>query len=113
MKLSINETDRGFSIGWYDSVDGDFGLMLSDRDEDETDLETIAAVKAISAMKTKPLYDSQVGQWVWDSARQAGAALRVAKEAIKLAQSKKFKPMPPWAVAALAEGWKPPKGWKP
>ncbi len=43
----------------------------------------------------------------WESEKQAIAALRIAKEALK-----QERPMPDWAKTALAAGWKPPKGWK-
>jgi len=43
----------------------------------------------------------------WESKKQAQAALRVAKEALK-----QERPLPDWAQKALEAGWTPPKGWK-
>jgi len=46
----------------------------------------------------------------WESEKEAKAALRIVKAALK---NDGGGPMPDWAKQALAAGWKPPKGWKP
>jgi hypothetical protein len=44
-------------------------------------------------------------------AKKAAAAVRAAFKADAAKQA--GKPLPEWAQKASAEGWKPPRGWKP
>lgn len=54
--------------------------------------------------------DSVYPCFMWDSKKQASAALSACNIALKAIDD--GRPMPEWAVKALEEGWKPPKGWK-
>ncbi len=107
-RLTLLETNRGYEIGWFDPSDGEFGLMLSGREV--KDPESNAAIQAIKLLDTDaPQVCRITGSWLWESKPKAQIALRVAKAAIAALQSN----MPDWAAKAVAEGWKPPKGWKP
>jgi hypothetical protein len=72
--------------------------------KDREDWEHWAAQRA--AFATAGVERDRNG-FFWESAGEAKAAFRIVKEALK-----QERPMPEWATKALAEGWKPPKGWK-
>jgi hypothetical protein len=52
----------------------------------------------------------EIGFW-WESQSAARAALTKVKAMAQVTLSEV--PWPEWAKTALANGWKPPKGWKP
>lgn len=112
-KLDIFERARGrcYAIGWYLADDQDFGLILGNITHDGGP-ESNAAIAAIRALP-EDLHprDIMAIEWEWDTFSAVQKALRAARAAIKLAVSNR--PMPPWAVTALANGWKAPRGWKP
>lgn len=112
-KLDVFGWHGSYRISW--SEDGDEGLILgpgllrefSDKPEMA---DTVCAVSAILAMPDDARrLDGSV--WLWESEAKATKALKVANRAMKVHESKT--PWPEWARQALAEGWKPPKGWKP
>ncbi len=112
----VLEEDRGgmWRIKWVIAEDdwGDGAVLGEGTAKDwegpaptsREDWEHWAAQRAASA--TAGVERDQNG-FFWESTRDAKAALRVAKEALK-----QDRPMPEWATKALAAGWKPPKGWK-
>jgi hypothetical protein len=97
------ELDDGDDLGGYlcQSEDDGKGKVPKDRGEWEH-WAASAAVRGAPGVNLK----GEFGAW-WESEKEARAALRVAKEALK-----QDRPMPDWAKTALAEGWKAPKGWK-
>lgn len=112
-KLDVFGWRGSYRISW--SEDGDEGLILGpgllQEFSDKPDAaDTVCAVKAILAMPDDARYLDR-GSWVWESEARAKRALKVARDAIKVHESKI--PWPEWAKQALSEGWKPPKGWKP
>lgn len=112
-KLDVFGWHSSYRISW--SEDGDEGLILgpgllqefSDKPEMA---DTVCAVSAIRAMPDDARR-LDGGVWLWESEAKAKKALKVARDAMKVHESKIH--WPEWAKHALAEGWKPPKGWKP
>lgn len=110
--LGIREDRYLFRIGWYFADGGDFGAMLGEGSvptkapSGESDWEHWMASR--TAAQCKPQRDGD--GFYWESKSDARKALVAINAAIKLRADK---PMPEWAAKALAEGWKPPKGWKP
>lgn len=112
-KLAIFENRGGYTyyIGWLcwdDEFGDDEGLRLGEGRNSEF-ADHHAAEEAVKDMKDGR--EGEDGPFWWESRSGAQKALKVAKEAVKLAAEKR--PLPEWAKKALAEGWKAPKGWKP
>lgn len=113
MGLIRDHYAREYRIGWEDEEWGagilgqskEDGTGDAPKDRDETDWEHWAACKAVLEMSPKVDHD-RVG-FYWPDERAVNAALRMVKMAIK-----QDRPLPEWAQTALAQGWKPPKGWK-
>ncbi len=97
------ELDDGEDLGGYlcQSKDDGEGSPPADRGE----WEHWAASKAVRSAPAVNLKGS-AGAW-WESEKEARAALRIANEAIKQERA-----LPEWAHTALAQGWKPPRGWR-
>lgn len=113
-RLAIFENRDGYTyyyIGWLcwdDEFGVDEGLRLGEGRNSEF-ADHHAAEEAVKDMKDGR--EGEDGPFWWSSRSGAQKALKVAKEAAKLAAEKR--PLPEWAKKALAEGWKAPKGWKP
>jgi hypothetical protein len=108
-KLVVVENKYIYRIQWELDDGDDLGAYLcQDKTDGEgegpTERQDWAASRAVRTSEGVSFDD--IGAW-WDNQKQAQAALRVAKEALK-----QDRPMPEWATKALAAGWKPPKGWK-
>lgn len=54
---------------------------------------------------------SSNGAYIWKTKRRAACAMRLACAELKSVQL--GCPFPDWARKALAEGWKPPRRWRP
>lgn len=116
-RLAIDERgyDGEYRIGWFLSEDGDFGAMIGETKYTEAQIAKMTdredhecALAYLAALKT----DGYRVDWrglIWESRSAAQKALRAIKAAIANADH----PWPEWAVKARAEGWTPPKGWKP
>lgn len=105
----------GYSICWFFPDEGEEGGYLGDDKYTERDLakasnreERDHILATITASKTDGAELTRDGL-VWESRTAATNALR----AIKAALQNSTAPWPEWAVKAKAEGWTPPKGWKP
>jgi len=106
----MGETGR-YRIQWA-FPDGELGGYLGqdkndgseDPPEDRDAWDHWAASKAVMGL---PGSDRDDTSTFWETEAGARVALRLAKAALK-----QVKPLPDWAKTALAEGWKPPKGWK-
>ena len=57
------------------------------------------------------IYRNQTGVYIFESMRVAKEVKRLVNAALWNMQNEK--PLPDWAQKAIAEGWNPPKGWKP
>lgn len=109
-RLSIFETRDGYVyyIGWLcweDDFGDEEGLRLGEGSGSELDHH--AAEQAVKDMKDGR--EGKNGPFFWLSRSGAAKALKVAKEAIK----NRERPLPEWAIKAIAAGWKAPKGWQP
>jgi hypothetical protein len=98
--------DRAFMcrISWWISEDQEIGGTLGEGPLDmsnETGIASQAIKETISGRDEFGFY--------WESKAAAKRALAVANAAIKSIE----RPLPDWAVKAIASGWKQPKGWKP
>ena len=119
-KLMIDEhRDGTYRIGWYFNEDGEYGAMLGDHRYTEVELANMTdrsdrecALAYFAAVKTEGAEQRQhngMDSLWWESRSSATKALRAIKAALANAEH----PWPEWAVKARAEGWTPPKGWKP
>jgi hypothetical protein len=110
-KLVIEEGQYGrYRIGWFLADHQEMGVMLGQRlmqqespPEDRDVWESWMAER--TAAETSPEHD--IDGYYWETKVAATAALRHIREALRQDRS-----LPEWAQKALAEGWKPPKGWK-
>lgn len=110
-RLSIFETRDGYVyyIGWlcWDDEFGDEeGLRLGEGRGEDGLGDHHAAEEAVKDMKDGR---EEGGAFFWESKSGAAKALRVAKEVVK----NRERPLPDWAIKAIAAGWKAPKGWEP
>lgn len=113
----------GYFIAWYLVEEADMGGCLGDEKYPKNFVpkteDSWSCYTATMAVETfaKGLDPDQVtqgqnsGVWYFERRTDAVAALRHANIALNLGWHDK--PMPDWAVTALAAGWTPPKDWKP
>jgi hypothetical protein len=113
--LDIDESRYEIKIAWYLPDEGDFGLYLANESHSKWEgaEETNVAIDVLrDYWKSKGwALPSEGRDFEFESRSQA-------KEALRLINARLFylgenKPLPEWAKKALAEGWNPPKGWKP
>jgi hypothetical protein len=105
-----------YRIAWFLADEDDLGGTIGDG-EDYSDAELANAatderphiIANQAAAKTDGLKRDGRGYY-WETKRAATTALRAMNLAIK---NDGGPPWPEWATKAAAEGWKPPKGWKP
>lgn len=109
-RLAIYEDTCVFRLRWYFPDEDDWGMTLGEdlKDLKGAEWDHKAASLAVKGMSGVELDGD--GFW-WDSKSQTQGALRLAHQAIKA--GKDAVPMPEWAVKALEQGWRPPKGWRP
>ena len=93
----------GAVIAWV-CEDGEIGTVLGG--SGSSDHETQLAEAAICDSGVNCSSSSRA--FVFESERDARRALRAARAAVKAG-----KVWPEWATTAVANGWSPPKGWKP
>lgn len=104
--------DQTYTIDWYIPDECEMGGRLGqDKNDgrgeppkDREDYEHWLASKV--AAQSTGVRRNRYG-FFWDSRREVDAAMRQIKEALR-----QDRPLPEWAKKALAEGWKPPKGWR-
>lgn len=104
-RLALLDCGHWFEIGWYFPDEGDFGQMIGDEPNG------LPERTVMSTVSLHPVTKSDIGGWRWATRRDASRALKAIEAALKAEEASA--PMPTWATKALAEGWKPPKGWKP
>jgi hypothetical protein len=96
------EDDTGGMLG-QDKEDG-----KGEPPKDPDSWEHWAASKAI--LDAFPGVERDQNGFFWPTERAAKKALQAVKAVLKANVPER--PMPDWALKALANGWKPPKGWK-
>lgn len=97
-------------IAWFFGDDGDYGLLLGDKDIFGEGPENDVLKRVLeNAEKRHDYVVRRDGIYVFYSERLATQVLRECNEAL-LAMHEDW---PDWAVTAAENGWKPPKGWKP
>lgn len=105
--LAIDERDV-FYIAWWLVDEEDFGQYVGEVEplepKDKDEWEVKVAYDAV-----KPLASgTDIRGFYFKTKRQVAHALLAANRALN-----QDVPWPEWAIKAKAEGWKPPKGWKP
>ena len=113
-KLEIEERNQGgYQLRWF--FEDGVGAALGEIEYADSDLGCIGedwehVAASLAAAKTHGVRRTIQDGYVWDGERDAKAALKAVRAAIKRKDSK---PWPDWAVKAKSAGWAPPKGWKP
>ena len=111
-KLVVTDNfGRGeFRIAYYFADEGEYGAVLGEGDVDGTGDEPVEHRDFWLAHKVciDAGADRDERGFTWESKRKADAVLRQI-----LSATSHEKSLPEWALKAIAEGWKAPKGWKP
>ena len=123
-KLVVEEINREWRIVWWLADDDDHGAILGeifftqedlDSEPDQETRDHIAASLAVQALNPER-GTTAYRSFFWERRSDAVKALAVAKAAIKadrLQGKEEHRGWPSWALTALANGWTPPKKWKP
>lgn len=98
-------------IYWFLAEEQELGACVGEGDEhlneeaptEKEHWEYWVSAKAVYLLNPEQDFKG----FYFESKPAAQKALNVAKQAMK-----QDRPLPEWAQKALAEGWKPPKGWK-
>ena len=108
--LSVGVQRSREENGWVVSWDGT--LCLGELIYPKTELSRTARETRIADAAAMPLATSITpdGMFIFRTKALATKAMRLANEAL-LGDSTLLYPQ--WAVIALHNGWKPPKGWEP
>jgi len=122
-KLEVEESRGVYKISWWLGEDDDYGASMGDdgptckfkvedlaKEKDPSYREHMAYVIASYSLREEKPAGHRDG-FFWDTRPQAERALRLIKAMGKAMLE--GVPMPEWALTALSQGWKPPKGWKP
>lgn len=105
-KLVVYDHHSLFRIGWWIPEDQEVGATLGEDikvDDLPADDDHAIAVRLILSLE----YEVDNFGFYWESKSAASRVLRLIKDRLN------NKEYPDWAKMALAEGWKPPKNWKP
>lgn len=135
MKLGIFEESYTSHVSWYDEDDGEGGQVgqessvpvatLMERsakakavrnDDGRGDFEYLAVELAARAWADAhpDFCVSTTRGYQFETKGSVAEFLKAMRGAAKAAHAEYDGiPWPDWAVKAQAEGWKPPKGWKP
>ena len=110
----VDDGEYHWRLQWFFPDDDDIGAILGDELYTEEQLNKNKSedrehiLATITASRTVGVEHDRNG-FAWQSKKDATNALRAIKAAMKSDQP----PWPEWAVKAKAEGWTPPKNWKP
>lgn len=108
--LDVFDVRGGYVVAW--SFAGDIGMELGEWRQ-RMPAESLVAFNAIHDF-CEPRADvaaPRFGGYVFESESVARQALRHVNAALVAWQD--GIEMPEWAKTAMAEGWNPPRGWKP
>lgn len=110
-RLVIREEKTCYRISWWLADESEYGADLG---EDMTDGQGEPPTERIAFecwVANKTALDLKVERdqtgFYWNTKPEAVAVLRQIKVALE-----QDRPLPEWAKTALAQGWKPPNGWK-
>ncbi len=104
----VEDDCEGAVLGEYDYAKEELETHLSGKNGEDREFY-IAEIAALDRSGAPGRQHDRYGHF-WESEKEAKAALRIVKAALK---NDGGRPMPDWAKQALAAGWKAPKGWKP
>ena len=109
--VDIFENRSEIFLAW--TTDGyDEGARLVEvYDAGEENKAIIEALESVKSSNQGYVYKDRDGVYTFESIRVAREAKRLVNAALWNVQNKK--PLPDWAQKAIAEGWSPPKGWRP
>jgi hypothetical protein len=96
-----------YHIAWMDPEDG-AGECLGEDQVDDGDEHDDDHSVATDAAQQHPMAGQDDRGYFWDSKKSVTIALRAARAAVKAFRI--GKPLPEWAITALAHGWTQPKG---
>jgi hypothetical protein len=112
--LIVEGMDDGYCIGWWVPEWFELGLIVNNveyqKPEDE-DTRIAVQVCHLYFQSCKFELPASGGDFIFPSEKHAKACLRQIN--IELNSRKSDTPLPEWAKTALANGWTPPKNWKP
>lgn len=139
MKIGIFDEKYAFRVSWYDDDEGEGGSLGQEHSRGVEAMD--ASMAKAKERRTSEDWEHYEYLYVERAAQQWYAALgpratevtiatvgyvleneRLARELLKVGRNavKNAKlewdsgvPWPEWARTAQANGWKPPKGWKP
>lgn len=128
MWLDLTYRRGRFGISWFDDENGEGAALGGDSEacsrpapplEDQEAWENWTAEKIACASEC----ECDAHGFSWETEARAKRVLVLIKKEfvfgaakrkhIVRAKAAKQRPHPQWAQTALAEGWTPPKGWKP
>jgi hypothetical protein len=109
----VEEYNGSIRLAWYIAEWGMVGSYIGDAKQDRVvdpknkdDWEVWLADQAVKPFSERLDPD---GGFSFVSVAQAKRALAAANQALLSGEA----PLPEWAAIAKANGWTPPKGWKP
>lgn len=96
---------RGWCISYGQAQGGREELLgQSRRREDRPLAEAVLGLVPAHAV-------GKGGEFIWPTKTVAARAMRIARLTVR--ELEEGRPWPDWARRAIAEGWKPPRRWKP
>ena len=110
MYVDIFDDYDGIYLAWTNGEDE--GARLGEESGNDYEVKaTRDALHELMNTKTGYVYRGRTGVFLFEDERTAVEAKRLVNAALWNMQNNK--PLPDWARKAVAEGWSPPKGWKP
>lgn len=120
-RLVINEIRGAYYLTWFIVDEDDYGATLGDVEYTREALQKAEAgimkdpelvEMIVLSMMAKELSDGRSADgYYWDSLSGVKKALAAIKARQKTLTDSR--PWPDWALTAVKNGWKAPKGWKP
>lgn len=116
--LRVGDDEDNYYLVWITTLDNDYGpeegMYLGEGSEFDTmskPADRDMRESWIAHHAARNLSDSRArnGRFLFNTRAKAMLALKEANRALHADE----KPWPHWAVEAKANGWMPPKGWKP
>ena len=124
-RLEVTDGPQGYYLRWWLPEEDDYGATVGESGTEPTRTKDIdiewytAEVVCFRCLKATPDSDTfgldKQGFW-WTSKSKANKVLAQIRAETKVALQAKGESgaeWPEWAITAKANGWKPPKGWKP
>lgn len=104
-----------FRLKWIFPDDDALGGILGETDPQEIDDDVERQVEHArqTAASLSPGATKDTHGFGWEGESQASAALAVVESCQTAVEAQAHWAWPDWALQAKAEGWTPPKHWKP